>query len=278
MSRIRRHIIRIDEEKCNGCGLCLPGCPEGALRIVDGKARLVRESYCDGLGACLGHCPQGALRVEERAAEQYDACGVLAYLGEQSPELAERHREHLRAHGLAESGRGEAEPGAGCPSAQVIGWGAESLVPHSGRAGEEAPENGGSAEQAGAGENFTALGHWPVKLRLIPPAADFLKNADLILAADCVPFAYGNFHRDFLRGRAVAAGCPKFDDVGAYREKIEQMLESVNIRSITVVYMEISCCSGFVRLVREALERSGSGIPLETVQIGVRGEFIIEKE
>lgn len=139
---------------------------------------------------------------------------------------------------------------------------------------EPAPENTGSAGQAGAGGNFSALGHWPVKLHLIPPSADFLKNSDLILAADCVPFAYGDFHRDFLSGRTVAAGCPKFDDVDAYREKIEQMLESVNIRSITVVYMEISCCGGFVRLVREALESSGSGIPLETVRIGVKGEVI----
>ncbi|MFZ5595519.1 MAG: ATP-binding protein [Bacillota bacterium] len=256
MTKGMRKIIRIDESKCDGCGACLPGCPEGALQIVDGKVRLVRESYCDGLGACLGHCPQGALQVEERAADNYDAVGVLAHLEAQSPELAERHRRHMREHGLELPGEGPGRPVKGCPSVQEKYWSVES--------------SGGQ----GAAGGISALGHWPVKLRLISPAAEFLKNCDLVLVADCVPFAYGNMHNDFIKGKVVAAGCPKFDEVEAYGEKIQQLLESVNIRSIAVVYMEIPCCRGFARIVKEALERSGSNIPLETVQIGIKGEII----
>lgn len=259
MNKSKRKIIHIDEEKCNGCGFCLPGCPEGALQVVDGKVRLVKESYCDGLGACLGHCPEGALRVEERDADQYDAYGVLAHLEKQSPELAQRHREHLRAHGMDDPETGQAAPGAGCPSALTAYWGVEN-EDHQVKQGREG--------------SFSALGHWPVKLHLLQPAARFLKNADLVLVADCVPFAYGNMHNDFIKGRAVAAGCPKFDDLPAYQEKMEQILESSNIRSITVVYMEVPCCSGFVRIVKEILERSGQDVPLEAVMIGIKGDVL----
>lgn len=253
-SRKKRPVIKIDEEKCDGCGLCLPGCPEGALQIIDGKARLVKESYCDGLGACLGHCPRGALTIEEREAEEYDARAVLEHLEKQSPELAEQHREHLRAHGLEEK-NGNQSMQAGCPSQEVHDW-----------------------QDTGKDQATSSLTNWPVKLYLMPPNAEFLKNADLMLVADCVPFACANLHRDFLPGKAVAAGCPKFDDAEAYREKIEQILESVNIRSITVVYMEISCCGGFVNIVREALHNTATDIPLHAVQIGLKGETIKEEE
>lgn len=241
MTKKMRKIIRIDEKRCNGCGLCLPGCPEGALQVVDGKVRLVKESFCDGLGACLGHCPEGALLIEERDAEEYDAQGVLIHLEKKSPELAEKHREHLRAHGLEEAEQGKTGTAVGCPSKQV---------------------------------HHSTDRQWPVKLYLIPPSAQFLKNSDLILVADCVPFAYANLHNDFLQGKAIAAGCPKFDDITAYEEKIEQILESVNINSLTVLYMEISCCSGFVSIITEALKKSGSDVPLETIQIGINGEVI----
>lgn len=263
MNKKKRKIIRIDEEKCNGCGLCLPGCPEGALQVVEGKVRLVKESYCDGLGACLGHCPQDALQIEERDSDEYDAYGVLAHLEARSPDLAERHREHLRAHGMGGQERDENTPAAVCPSVQEYCRGVEG--------------EGGKTEQAGESGSFSSLGHWPVKLHLLPPAAKFLKNADLVLVADCVPFAYGNMHNDFIKGRAVAAGCPKFDDAPAYEEKIEHILESSNIKSITVVYMEVPCCNGFVRIVRDALESGGKDIPLEAVMIGIKGN-VLKKE
>jgi len=168
MTKKIRSIIRIDKEKCNGCGLCLPGCPEGALQVVDGKVQLVKESFCDGLGACLGHCPEGALQVEERTAEEYDAQGVLIHLEEKSPELAEKHREHLRAHGLEVKEQGKTDAAAGCPSKQI---------------------------------QYSVDRQWPVKLYLIPPSAQFLKNADLILVADCVPFVYTTYTAIFFRAR-----------------------------------------------------------------------------
>lgn len=266
----KRKIIYIDEEMCNGCGLCLPGCPEGALQVVDGKVRLVRESYCDGLGACLGHCPRGALRVEERDAEEYDACGVLAHLEEKSPELAKKHLEHMRAHGLDVPGGEKDGPQPGCPAQQVLHWGVEGGAVR-GTSGYGAEREKDERREPAGPEPVSALSHWPVKLRLIPPNAEFLKNAGLVLMADCVPFARGTTHGDFLKGRVVAAGCPKFDDAAEYVEKLINILESVNIRSITVVYMEVPCCGGFVRIVKEALEKSGAGIPLETVQIGIKG-------
>lgn len=257
MGKVNRKIIKIDEDKCDGCGQCLPGCPEGALQVVDGKVRLVKESYCDGLGACLGHCPTGALQVIERPAEEYDALAVLEHLEKQSPELAEKHRRHLREHGMEEPAGTREEAGTGCSSTRVMsldtGQGSTGAVP--------------------AGD-FAGLGQWPIKLYLIPPTAEFLKNAHLVFVADCAPFARGNMHNDLLKGKAVAAGCPKFDDIAAYEEKIDQILESVNIKSITVVYMEIPCCKGFVRLVADAVERSGQDIPVEVIQIGVQGEII----
>lgn len=270
----KRKIILIDEEKCNGCGQCLPGCPEGALQVVEGKARLVKESYCDGLGACLGHCPQGALQVVERDAEEYDVHAVLAHLEKQSPELAKKHLEHMRAHGLGAPDTEQAGLQVGCPSKQVLCWGVEGVAGQTGHSPESTLEKERPQEQAESTTSFSALSHWPVKLRLIPPNAGFLKNADLVFMADCVPFAYGNMQKDFIKGRVVAAGCPKFDDAAAYVEKIKTILESVNLKSITVVYMEVPCCSGFVRIVREALEKSGVDIPLETVQIGIRGDVM----
>lgn len=273
MTKNKRSIILIDEEKCNGCGQCLPGCPEGALQLVDGKARLVKESYCDGLGACLGNCPQGALQVVKRDADEYDAYGVLAHLKEQSPELAEKHVEHMRAHGMAVPDTEQAGHTTGCPSCQILQWDGEGGG-QKGQGPEAATEKEGTKEQAETASGFSALSHWPVKLRLIPPSAGFLKNADLVLVADCAPFAYGNMHNDFFKGKVVAAGCPKFDDRAAYVEKIKEILESVNLRSITVVHMEVPCCSGFVRIVREALEKSGMDIPLEAVQIGIKGGIV----
>ena len=256
----KRKIILIDEIKCNGCGLCLPGCPEGALQVVNGKVRLVKESYCDGLGACLGNCPQGALRVEERDAEEYDALGVLTHLEEKSPELAKKHMEHMRAHGLDIPDKEQAGP-VGCPSQQVSQWSAERNCHQMEHFSE-------------AASNFSALRQWPVKLRLIPLFAGYLKNADLVIVSDCVPFAYGNLHNDFIKDRVVVDCCPKFEDAAANAEKFKTILESANLRSITVLYMEVPCCNGLVRIVREALEKAGVNIPLETVQIGIKGGII----
>ncbi len=250
---MKRKIIKIDEEKCDGCGLCIPSCPEGALQIVDGKAKLVKESFCDGLGACLGECPHGALAVEEKEIEEYDEEGVIAHIKEKSPELLERHLKHIRehAHELPEH---HSHTGIGsCPSAQMLHWERQEEVKPKARISSQ-------------------LRQWPIQLHLVPPNAPYFQNADLVLVADCVPFAYANFHPDFLKGKAIAIGCPKLDDITAYVTKVTQILESSDIKSVKVVHMEVPCCHGLVHIAQEALSRSGKDIPIETVVIGIKGE------
>ena len=237
-SKHLRKMIRIDEEKCNGCGLCVPSCAEGALQIVNGKAKLVSEQYCDGLGACLGECPQGALTIEERAAEEFDEEAVAHHLhsGPQEPELP-----------------------CGCPSASVARFQRQtSEIPASETAGAVMP----------------TLTHWPVQLTLVPPSAPFLKGADILLAADCVPFAYADFHREFLQNRALLVACPKLDDFGAHLNKLIAILQQAEPRSITVVHMEVPCCSGLVYMAQKAIEDSGSDIPLYDVTVGTRGSIL----
>jgi len=238
-SKLIRKIVHIDEDTCNGCGACVPACAEGAIAVIDGKARLVSERYCDGLGACLGECPQGAISVEERESEAFDE------------EAVRQHLESVEA--------GETLP-CGCPSATVASFGGEPPC--------EAPDRGLPLR--------SALGHWPVQLALVPPAAPFLRDADVLLAADCVPFAYPAFHRDFLEGRVLLVACPKLDDFPAHRAKLAAILKQNNVRNITVVHMEVPCCSGLVHLARQAVAASGKGVPLHEVTVGARGEILAE--
>lgn len=255
-----RKIITIDEEKCDGCGNCVPSCVEGALQVIDGKARLVKESYCDGLGACLGDCPQGALTVTELEVDQYDEPGVLRYLGEKSPELVERHVEHLKAHGMTSSYQPKPQraPVAMCPSVRMDAWEQPTL-------GDQGGPNGDS----GAPRVKSELRQWPVQLTLLPPNAPFLQDAHLTLIADCVPFANPNMHADFMKDGAIAVGCPKLDDGQAYVNKLAQMIKAANIRSIRVAYMEVPCCRGLVFIAQQAIQLSGKDVPLalELVQI-----------
>jgi NAD-dependent dihydropyrimidine dehydrogenase PreA subunit len=230
-TKLLRKIVSIDEEKCNGCGLCVPACAEGALQIIDGKARLISDKYCDGLGACLGECPQGAITIEEREADDFD-------------EVAVKH--HLKEEKQA----GDGLP-CGCPSATVTQF-----------------ERQGETEAA---YQPSMLGHWPVQLTLVPPRAPFLQGADIVLAADCVPFAYAGFHQEFLRDHVLLVACPKLDDFEAHRKKLVDILSSSDIKSLTVVHMEVPCCSGLVHLARQAIAASGKDIPLEEVTIGIRG-------
>ncbi len=271
---IRRKIIRIDEEKCTGCGECIPNCPEGALQVIDGKARLVSELFCDGLGACIGHCPVGAITVEEREAEPYDERKVVARVVAQGRNVLRAHLAHLRAHGaddylrealdyLREHDIEVPEPQerfvpCGCPSAQAM-----ELEP---REAERSEGPGGRA--------VSRLGHWPVQITLVSPAAPFLDGADLVVVADCVPFAYANFHEDFLKGRAVLVGCPKLDDAEAHIKKLAAVFEHNDIRSVEVVHMEVPCCTGLLWLVQQALERCGKDLPLEATKIGMGGEVV----
>lgn len=249
--KIDRKIIRIDEDLCNGCGQCIISCAEGALEIVDGKAKLVAEKYCDGLGACLGECPEGALKVIEMKAEDFDEEAV-----------------HLRLDDLkkaAESApQAEQSMPCGCPSTQLKSF--EPQTPC-----QRANEPVSQSSQA------SALSHWPVQIQLVPPTAPFLKNADLLVAADCTPVAYPNFHRDFLDGKVVMIGCPKFDDTQAYVEKFAGIFAHASIKSVTVAIMEVPCCGGLPQMVKRGMELAGKSVPLEQVIIGSRGE-ILRKE
>jgi len=242
MTKVKRKIIKIDEEKCNGCGFCIPSCPEGALQIVDTpkgpKVRLVKENFCDGLGACLGECPQGALSVVEAEVEEYDEEGVIAH------QLPQHHSHKMPKRVTI------------CPSAKVMSW--QAQLPKT-----------KSRKSVGS-----ELGQWPVQLHLVPPEAPYFKNADLVLVADCVPFAYADFHQDFLKGKAIAIGCPKLDDVDAYIEKITQIIKTANPKSIEVIHMEVPCCYGLVHIAKESLRKSGENIPFESVIIGIKGEVM----
>jgi Fe-S-cluster-containing hydrogenase component 2 len=233
-----RNIVKIDETKCNGCGLCVPACAEGAIRIVDGKARLVADNLCDGLGACLGDCPRGAITLERREADAFEQ---------------EQLHEVRASEAAARSSHGH----GGCPSTHMMNLSSR----------QNSPVEKGASRQS-------RLGTWPVQLSLIPPTAPFLENADLLLAADCAPFAYADFHRDFLHGKSLLIGCPKLDDGRAYLEKMTAILRQNNIRSLSVIHMEVPCCSGLITLARQALAASGKDIPLETVSIGVKGDRI----
>jgi len=206
----KRRIVEIDETKCDGCGLCVPSCAEGAIQVIGGKARLVSDVYCDGLGACLGECPQGAIVIVEREAETFDQ------------QAAHRHVAAMR--------NPDEEP--------------------------------------------SALGNWPLQLHLVPPTAPYLQNADLLLVADCVPFALADFHRRLLRGRPVVIGCPKLDDGEAYVAKLVSILTLASIRSLTVVHMEVPCCQGLVRIAQAALQATGAQVPLEDVTISIRGKVL----
>jgi len=244
--QVKRKIIQIDEELCNGCGQCVPSCAEGAIQLVNGKARLISDQYCDGLGACLGECPQDALKIIEREANEFDEKAVEELLKNSS-------RESARPHEALASG---------CPSAR-----AKVFSP-------AAKNQQRAASAAPAERPASALGHWPVQISLVQPGAAFLKNADLLVAADCTPVAYPHFHQDFLAGKTVMIGCPKFDDTEAYVDKFARIFKTANIKSVMVVVMEVPCCQGLPVIVKEGMELAGKDIPLEKVVISAEGEII----
>ncbi len=269
----KRKIIKIDEKKCNGCGLCMPNCPEGALQIIDKKARLISDLFCDGLGACIGHCPQGAITIEEREAQAYSERKVMENVVKQGSNVIRAHLEHLGEHGetkylqeaidflkenkieVPQLKDTQKNLPCGCPGSKVVDF-----------RKEKARESSSGARQV------SELGQWPIQLRLVPAFAPYLQNADLLIAADCVPFSYANFHADFLKGRTLLVGCPKFDDLDAYQEKISQIIEHNNLKSITYVHMEVPCCFGLIDVIREAIENSGKKVPFKEVTISISGE------
>jgi NAD-dependent dihydropyrimidine dehydrogenase PreA subunit len=259
----KRKIIQIDEEKCTGCGLCVPSCAEGAIQIIDGKARLVAERYCDGLGACLGECPEGALQVIDAEVDPFDEAAAMAHVratGHPSPHPGQGHGgqgHHPKVAAAAPAGQTLA---CGCPSTVI-----QTFQP-------QTPCDRANAPVSRPASGVSALTHWPVQIHLVPPTAPFLRGADLLIASDCVPAAYHRFHDDLLRGRSVLIGCPKFDDVEAYVQRLAAIFSDSGIRSITVAVMEVPCCQGMPAIVKKALAKSGQEIPLQVVTISTRGE------
>ncbi len=248
-----RKIVRIDEDKCDGCGLCIPACAEGAIALVAGKARLSADVLCDGLGACLGECPRGAITVVEREAEAFDEDAVKGQLLSMAAHAA---AAMPRPRLAVVSDAGPAPHGGGCPGSRPM------ALPHR-------PPAPAAPLAAATGES--RLGQWPVQLHLVPVASPWFRGADLLVAADCVPFAYARFHDDLLAGRALVVGCPKLDDLSAYVEKLTRICTANELGSVTVVRMEVPCCGGISMAARRAMEASGKAIPFRDVVIGVDG-------
>lgn len=282
----KRNIIKIDEKKCNGCGLCIPNCPEGALRIIDGKARLISDLFCDGLGACIGHCPEGAISIVEREASEYDERKVMENIVRQGKNVIKAHLIHLKEHNeenyynqaveyLKEKGieiplESESEKEF-CTSANINSY---SSCPGSKVEDLRKAEDNKSKKDKVILKGESQLRQWPVQIMLVPPNAPYFDNADLLIAADCVPFSYPDFHEHFLKGKILLVGCPKLDDAEYYLEKITQILKINNINSVTCVHMEVPCCFGIINIVKRAISQSGKNIPLEEVNISIKGKKI----
>jgi ferredoxin len=299
---MKRKIIHIDDTLCNGCGQCIPNCPEGALQMIDGKARLISDLFCDGLGACIGECPVGAITIEEREAQSYDERRVMENVIAQGEAVVRAHLEHLQEHGeqdflrqalavleekgmevelpeaAGDAGHHTAQPAqehhaahhahgrhaGGCPGAQVREFNAAGGT-------EESVDSGAPAAPS-------QLRQWPVQLHLVPPSAPYFKDADVLLAADCVAYAHGDFHRQFLQGRRLAIACPKLDaNQDIYLDKLKALIDFAGIRSLTVLTMEVPCCRGLLQLARRAAAESERKIPIQWQEIGVQGDVLQEE-
>jgi len=278
---VKRQIIKIDAQKCNGCGLCIPNCPEGAIQIIDNKARLISDLFCDGLGACIGHCPQGAITIEEREAKAYDEKKVMENIVRQGKNVIKAHLEHLKDHNQFELLKEaldflkekkieipikEESPLAtdenadcGCLGSKVMDFRKDKIAP---------------TKQMPFSKTDSQLRQWPVQIKLVPVKASYFENADLLIAADCVPFAYADFHLDLLKDKILLVGCPKLDDAGFYQEKITEILKNNSIKSVTCAHMEVPCCFGLVGIIKSAISASVKNIPFKEITISIKGEKI----
>lgn len=247
-----RKIVKIDPVKCNGCGECVPSCAEGAIKLINGKAVLSAENLCDGLGACLGECPQGAISIEERESEAFDEVAVAKHLAAEGKQPPQNHpTEHKTLH----PHHGD---GGGCPGSRAMTF--------------ARPADPASSETE-IKSRQSQLGQWPVQLHLVSTTAPYFQGADLLITADCVPVAYAGYHEDFLKGKAVVMGCPKLDDNEFYTQKLTELFSKSDIKSITVLKMEVPCCGGIAMAARRALEASGKHIEYKEVTIGIQGQI-----
>ncbi|HNZ60398.1 MAG TPA: 4Fe-4S binding protein [Methanofastidiosum sp.] len=274
---VQRDIIKINEDKCNGCGLCVPNCPEGALQIIDGKARLVSDLFCDGLGACIGNCPEGAISVEKREAEEYDEKKVMENIIKQGKNTIKAHLEHLENHGadkylkeakdfLKERGidipekKESTKTRSFCPGSKIMDF-----------SREEKNQNEG-------GKRTSELKQWPIQLHLVSPNAPYFVGKDVLLAADCTAFSIGDFHKDFLKGKTLIIACPKLDsNIDVYVEKLRKMIDEARINTLTVLVMEVPCCSSLLQIAKKALNSASRKIPIKLIVVGLNGEVLTEE-
>lgn len=247
-----RKIVKIDQEKCDGCGLCVPSCAEGAIQMINGKAVLSADNLCDGLGACLGECPRDAITVEEREADEFDEAAVEQHLAAQG-KPAPLHQHAPQPPAVPQ----HQHTGGGCPGSRAMSF--------------ARPQEPAATEPSGSRQS--QLAQWPVQLHLVSTTAPYFQDADLLITADCVPVAYAGYHEDFLKGKAVVMGCPKLDDNNFYTQKLTELFSKSDVKSITVLKMEVPCCGGIAVAARQALAASGKQIPYKEVTIGIKGEI-----
>lgn len=288
-----REIIKIDDELCNGCGNCVPNCHEGALQIIDGKARLISELMCDGLGACIGHCPEGAITIEKREADAYDEVVTISQMISQGKATVFAHLKHLQNHNetgylkqaldfikanseampfeisevheLLHSSKQEEQSGGSCSTAGCPGSAPMAF-------------DAGSLKMAAPATAPSELTQWPVQMHLINPTASYFQDANLLVAADCAGFAYGNFHNDFIKGRKMVIACPKLDQgTDIYIQKLVKLIDESRVNTITVVIMEVPCCSGLSQMVKMAAQMASRKVPVKEVVMGVRGDVLSEE-
>jgi len=287
---MKREIVKINEDLCNGCGLCVPNCAEGALQIIDGKARLISDLLCDGLGACLGHCPEGAIEIEEREAEPYNETEVMKLMVKQGKNTVVAHIKHLQDHGETDFVK-EAisflkanERSIDFSVSDVINE--ISLVKHPNNHGhgggcpgmKEISFDHKENNSAIAGNQPSELRQWPVQMHLINPNAQYFKKADLLLAADCVAFAVGNFHSEHLRGKKLAIACPKLDsNMQVYVEKITSLIDNAEINTLTVMIMEVPCCNGLIQMAKLGADKASRKVPVKLQIISLQGDLIKEE-
>ncbi len=275
---VKRKIIKIDEKKCNGCGLCIPNCPEGALKVIDGKARLISDLFCDGLGACIGHCPQGAIKVEEREAEPYNEKKVMENIIKAGPNTIKAHLGHLRGHNeqqylnqalevLEKKGiknhlkeNAQKKQPCGCPGAKMMDFSEQE-----------------SSNDSEEGKRPSQLRQWPVQLHLVPPTAPYFQGKDVVISADCVAYSLADFHKDYLKGKSLTIASPKLDsDQDAYLEKITSLIDDAMVNTITVMTMEVPCCQGLLYTVKKAAENAKRKVPIKHITVGIKGNILKE--
>jgi NAD-dependent dihydropyrimidine dehydrogenase PreA subunit len=279
---MKRNIITIDSEKCTGCGMCIPNCPEGAIQMIDGKARLISDLMCDGLGACLGHCPEGAITIEEREAEAYDEKKVMKNIVAQGTNTIKAHLLHLREHNQddyyeqaisylnennipipeeKEEKTMNTQPFQGCPGSHAMAFARED-----------------TAAESLAGKRPSKLTHWPIQMHLLSPNAPHYRGSDFLLAADCVSYTLGDFHKEYLDGKTLGIACPKLDDgTEIYEEKLKALIDSAKINTLTVMIMQVPCCGGLLQLAQNAAAKAERTVPVKCIIVGLQGEILQEE-